>query len=274
MDTQPLVSIITPSYNQAKYLEETILSVLNQDYPAVEYIIVDGGSTDGSLEIIQQYQEQLSAWISEPDQGQTDAINKGFALCRGKILAWLNSDDQYYPWAVGEAVEYLVEHPRAGLVYGDTDIMDEDGTTIAKFNARQTSYQRLMKGGVYIPQPAAFWRAELWERAGPLDPSFRFAMDYDLWVRFAKQAQLHYHPRTWARFRYHKEGKTTLADRLCWPEMKRVYFREGGRVLSVFMAKYLLRRALGPLWTRFKKFHLRVQQAEEGRKNGNLANPG
>ena len=258
MDNQPLVSIITPSFNQKDYLEETILSVLNQDYPAIEYYIVDGGSNDGSIEVIQKYQDRLAGWVSEADQGQTDAINKGFDLSKGEIMAWLNSDDLYQPGAVRAAVDYLVSNPHLGMVYGDTDLIDEKGRKVGVFNAQQTNYQRLMRGGVYIPQPAAFWRRELWERAGRLDPAFYFAMDYDLWVRFAKIAKIKYHPQLWAKFRIHGAGKTTVSDDRCWPEMREVYKREGGGLVSVFMAKYLVRRLLGPAWNWYKMKRLRL----------------
>jgi glycosyltransferase involved in cell wall biosynthesis len=256
MDKNPLVSIITPSYNQARFLETTILSVLNQDYSNLEYIIVDGGSTDGSIDIIRKYEDKLAAWINEPDQGQSEAINKGFRLARGEILAWLNSDDLYYPQSVTEAVDMLLSTPQIGMVYGDTDLIDENGQVRGKFNAKQTSFQRLMRGGVYIPQPAAFWRAELWNQVGPLDTSFYFAMDYDLWVRFSKVAEIRYLPRLWASFRIHSAGKTTLSDDRCWPEMKRVYQREGGRIISVFMGKYTLRKIIYPLWNWIKKKRL------------------
>lgn len=256
MDKNPLVSIITPSYNQARFLETTILSVLNQDYSNLEYIIVDGGSTDGSIDIIRKYEDRLAAWINEPDQGQSEAINKGFGLARGEILAWLNSDDLYYPLAVTEAVDMLLSTPQIGMVYGDTDLIDEKGQVRGKFKAKQTSFQRLMRGGVYIPQPAAFWRAELWNQVGPLDTSFYFAMDYDLWVRFSKVAEMRYLPHLWASFRIHSAGKTTLSDDRCWPEMKRVYQREGGRIISVFMGKYALRKIMYPLWNWIKKKRL------------------
>ena len=252
MNNLPLVSIVTPSYNQHRYLEDTIRSVLDQDYPALEYFVIDGGSNDGSVEIIKKYADKLTGWVSEPDQGQTEAINKGFLRSNGEYMAWLNSDDVYQPGAIRSAVEFMQKNPEIGLVYGDTDLIDGSGKKIGRFNARQTSYQRLMRGGVYIPQPAAFWRRDVWERSGPLDPSYYFAMDYDLWVRFSKITQIKYVPEVWASFRIHDSGKSTISDSRCWPEMKRVYRREGGPVISAFMGKYYLRRMLGPLWNWLK----------------------
>lgn len=238
----PLVSIVTPSYNQVQFLEETICSVLEQDYPRIEYWIVDGGSTDGSLEIIRRYAPHLAGWVSEPDRGQTEAINKGFAMAGGEILAWLNSDDTYLPGAVSEAVEYLESHPEIGMVYGDAHLIDERGQVIGEFPARQTDYHRLRRGYVHIPQQTAFFRADLWRRVGPLDPSFYFAMDYDLWVRLSQVAPLKYHPRPWANFRLHGEAKSVAADDRCWPEMIRVHQRDGGSWFSWLVFKALFRR--------------------------------
>lgn len=245
---QPLVSIVTPCYNHARFLEATMRSVLEQDYPRLEYLVVDGGSTDGSVEIIRRYADRLAWWVSEPDRGQTDAINKGFARARGEILAWLNSDDTYEPGAVSEAVAALLAHPEAAMVYGDANFIDESGRVTGRFPAAQTDYARLRRGYVHIPQQAAFFRADLWKQVGPLDPSFFFAMDYDLWVRLARLAPLVYVPRTWANFRLHREGKTFAADDRCWPEMMRVHYRDGGSPFSVMAAKYAVRRVIGPLW--------------------------
>jgi glycosyltransferase involved in cell wall biosynthesis len=234
---EPLVTIVTPSYNQAGFLEETIRSVLDQDYPRIEYIIIDGGSTDGSQDIIQKFASRLAGWVSEPDQGQTDAINKGFSRARGDILAWLNSDDTYLPGAVAEAVQALLAHPQAGMVYGDADLVDETGGVIGRFPARQVGYRQLRRGSVHIPQQAAFFRGDLWKQVGPLDPTFFFAMDYDLWVRLAKVSELVYVPRRWANFRLHRLGKSVISDDRCWPEMLRVHYREGGSPFSVLVLK-------------------------------------
>jgi glycosyltransferase involved in cell wall biosynthesis len=246
--TQPLVSIITPSFNQCQYLEATIQSVLAQDYPNIEYLVIDGASTDGSQEIIKKYQKKLAYWVSEKDKGQTDAINKGFSKAKGQIFAWLNSDDLYYPNAVSEAVESLTHHPQVGLVYGELDFIDEQNRLIGKFNARQTDLKRLRNGYIHIPQPAAFFRADLWKQVGPLDPSFFFAMDYDLWVRLARVSQIKYLPgKIWAKFRLHPSGKTVSADDRCWPEMLRVHYRDGGSVFAPIVAKYWLRKIVAPI---------------------------
>jgi len=256
----PLVSIITPSFNQARYLEATIQSVLGQDYPRIEYIIMDGGSTDGSVDIIKKYESKLGWWVSEKDKGQTDGINKGFARAKGDILAWLNSDDTYEPKAVGAAVKYLIEHPEAGMVYADANFINETGRVIGRFNSAQTDYRLLRQGYVHIPQQTMFFRASLWKEVGPLDPSFYFAMDYDLWTRIAQRAPLAYVPQIWANFRLHTSGKTIAADDRCWPEMLRVHYRDGGRFFSVIVAKYYIRKLVAPLWNWRRRMMLKPQK--------------
>jgi len=257
----PLVTIVTPSYNQAQFLPATIESVLGQNYPNIEYIIIDGGSDDGSLEVIQQYAHHLSFWISQPDQGQSDAINKGLNHAHGEVLAYLNSDDTLEPKAVAEAVVFLQDHPEVGMVYGDANFIDQHGRVIGRFPAAQTNYRRLRRGYVHIPQAAAFWRADLYHQVGPLDTSLFFAMDYDLWRRLARITTLHYRPGVWANFRLHADAKTIAADDRCWPEMIRIHRRDGGSTLSLIMVKYILRKLFAPLvtWRRRR----RVLQAQE-----------
>jgi len=241
------VSIVTPSFNQARFLEATLRSVLDQDYPRLEYIVVDGGSTDGSLEIIQRYADRLASWVSEPDKGQTDAVNKGFAFAHGEILAWLNSDDTYLPGAVSEAVRFLGARPEVGMVYGKAFYIDEEGHVVAHYPAARTDYRGLRRGVTTISQQAMFFRSLLWRMVGPLDPTFFYAMDYDLWVRLSAVSPIAFHAVPMANFRLHGTSKSLTAAYRCWPEMMRVHFRDGGSVFSILYAKYLLRRVLEPV---------------------------
>ncbi|MCZ2145175.1 MAG: glycosyltransferase [Anaerolineales bacterium] len=252
----PRVTIVTPSFNQAAYLPETMRSVLEQDYPNLEYIVMDGGSEDGSAAIIRGFSERLAYWQSQPDQGQTDAINQGFARASGEILAWLNSDDLLFPGAVRAAVRQLQAHPEAGMVYGDALLINAAGKKIGNFPAAQTDYKKLRRGYVHIPQQAAFFRADLWRQVGPLDPTFYFAMDYDLWVRLAAKAPLVYVPELWAAFRLHGDAKSIAADDRCWPEMLRVHYRDGGSKCAPIVAKYWLRKLVAPILMRKRKKQL------------------
>jgi glycosyltransferase involved in cell wall biosynthesis len=202
----PLVSIITPSYNQASFLEQTIRSVLEQDYPRIEYIIVDGGSTDGSVEIIKKYAHRLAWWVSEPDRGQAEAINKGLAHAQGEIVAWLNSDDLYLPGAIYKAVAALQAHPWAGMVYGDTVAIDEQGRTINLPTLKALGLEDLLAFSI-INQPAVFMRGALLKQAGYLDPTYHYLLDHHLWLRIASQAEIKYIPDRWAASRYHREAK-------------------------------------------------------------------
>ena len=242
----PLVTIVTPSFNQARFLEATIESVLNQDYPRIEYIVLDGGSTDGSVDLLRKHADRLTTWASEPDRGQTDAINRGFGMAHGEILAWLNSDDVYSPGAVSEAVAYLQAHPEIGMVHGGAHYLDEAGLAVARFPSARTSHLDLRRGAPRIAQQAAFFRTVLWEMVGPLDPTFQYAMDYDLWVRISAVTTLAYVPARWAGFRLHGESKSMTVARQCWPEMMRVHYRDGGSNFSILYAKYLLRRVVEP----------------------------
>ncbi len=201
-----LVSIVTPSYNQAPYLEQTIRSVLDQDYPSLEYIVVDGASTDGSVEIIKKYSDQLAWWVSEKDRGQGEAINKGLARAKGEILAWLNSDDYYLPDAVSSAVKIFEQNPDVVLVYGDMLAVDQNGETTNVLKYGQYSLEDLLCFQI-IGQPAVFFRRAVLENAGGLDTSFHFMLDHHLWIRMAQQGKILHVPQVWAAARYHPLAK-------------------------------------------------------------------
>jgi glycosyltransferase involved in cell wall biosynthesis len=202
----PLISIITPSYNQARYLEQTIRSVLGQDYPAMEYFVIDGGSTDSSVEIVRRYESQLSGWVSERDQGQADAINKGFRRASGEFIAWLNSDDIYQPGAIRKAIETFQKHPEAGLVYGDVLSINENGQAFNLQTFRPYALADLMAFNI-ISQPAVFMRRAVLEQAGYLDLDYHLLLDHHLWLRLAALAPMVYIPETLAAARYHPEAK-------------------------------------------------------------------
>jgi glycosyltransferase involved in cell wall biosynthesis len=200
------VSIITPSYNQAAFLEQTIRSVLGQGYPELEYILVDGGSTDGSLEIIQKYADQLTWWVSEPDQGQADAINKGFSRATGEIIAWLNSDDLYAPGAIVEAVKILDENPDVGLVYGNAVSFDQDGHPLNDLIFADWGLEGLAAFKI-ICQPAVFIRRAVLKQAGYLDENYHMMLDHQLWLRIARLTEIKHIPRLWAFARHHAGAK-------------------------------------------------------------------
>jgi GT2 family glycosyltransferase len=201
-----LVSIITPSYNQARYLEQTILSVLDQDYPRIEYIVVDGASSDGSVEIIKKHADKLAYWESQKDNGQADAINKGFAHATGEIVAWLNSDDYYLSGTISAAVKVFEENPDVVLVYGNMLAVDKDGTTFNTLIYKQLTLEDLLCFQI-IGQPAVFMRRSALQKTNGLNPTFHFLLDHLLWIQIAKQGRFLHVNQTWAAARYHAEAK-------------------------------------------------------------------
>jgi GT2 family glycosyltransferase len=217
--SQPLVSIITPSYNQAQFIEATIESVLGQTYPNIEYIVMDGGSKDATVDILRRYDGRLT-WVSERDRGQADAVNKGFARARGEIVAWLNSDDVYYPEAVAHAVKYLSEHPEVDMVYGDGDIIDAEGRVVKRFaNTEPYDLWRLVHVWDYIMQPATFFRRSAWEQAGGLDIDLHWCLDWDLWIKMGLKAPIAYLPEVLACSREYEATKTSTGG---WKRLREI----------------------------------------------------
>jgi len=227
-EREPLVSIVTPCYNTARFLEETICSVLSQDYPYIEYLVMDGGSTDGTREILERYRGRLR-YISAPDHGQADAINRGFHLSRGSIFAFLNADDTYLPGAVATAVQNMVNRPDAGVVYGEAYHVGEFGQVIARYPVRPFDPAGL-RLRCYICQPASFMRRWAFESAGMLDPQLHFALDYDLWIRIARQHTMLKIDQYLATSRIHPHNKTLRSLRSVFREVCAVLQKHYGYV--------------------------------------------
>lgn len=221
----PTISIITPSFNQGDYLESTIQSVLAQHYPKIEYIVVDGGSTDHTLAILQKYSPRLT-WISEPDEGQAQAINKGFRRATRDIVAWLNSDDVYLPDALPSVADFFSDHPAIDVVYGDYYLIDSAGQILLRKQEIPFDYNILLYGLDYISQPTTFFRREVLENFGYLDETLHYGLDWEYWLRIASRGgRFALLPRYLAATRLHPRAKTVLASAQMVAEHRRISAR-------------------------------------------------
>jgi len=250
----PLVSIVTPCLNAAQFIEQTIASILAQDYPQIEHIVMDGGSTDGTIDILKRYeshqrfipgsQKERFMWISEKDGGASDAINRGFAQSRGEIFAYLHADDLYFPGAVSAAVRAFQANPNAAVVYGDADWIDEQGQTIAPYPTRDFD-GALFARECFICQPASFIRRDAFENAGGLDPDLHFPFDFELWMRLARIHTMHRVPEKLAVSRMHRTNKT-LGNRFkAFHETFQILRKHYGYVAFPWVYAYMCYRADG-----------------------------
>lgn len=228
----PKISIVTPTYNQGNYIEYTILSVLNQNYPNLEYIIIDGGSTDNTVDIIKKYEKYITCWVSEKDNGQSEAIRKGFDMATGDLFMWQNSDDVYMPGAFFYIANIFFKNSSYDVFYGDKYIIDQKNTIVSERKLVQLS-QKLIKlssryGGFGIYQPASVWKRTLYYEVGGVDKSFQFCMDNDLISKFilnnAKFLHINYHITA---FRVHKDSKTTNLRAIAKKEIERISENKG-----------------------------------------------
>jgi glycosyltransferase involved in cell wall biosynthesis len=233
------LSIVTPSYNTGRHLKAAIRSVLEQEWPAIDYRVMDGGSTDSTLDVLRGFGDRLR-WISEKDAGQSDAINKGFARSSGEVLAWLNADDVYATGAVRTAMEFLQAHPEVALVYGNADYIDACGKTIAPCaHIEPFNYHRLLHYSDYIVQPAAFFRRSAFEAVGGLDASLNWTMDYDLWLKIARQFKVAYIPQLLAHYRWLDNNKTATGGFARLNEISEVIQRHGADTPAYVRLEYV-----------------------------------
>lgn len=236
MNDVPLVTVVTPSLNQGRFIRETIESVLTQGYDRLEYLVMDGGSTDDTVKILKSYGDRLS-WVSEPDGGQTHAINKGWRRAKGTIVAYINSDDTYAPGAVATAVAALRAHPDAGAVYGEGYRIDEAGRVIGRYPTEPFDMARLAQT-CFICQPTVFIRRDVLQRLDYLDESRRYCMDYDLWIRLAQVSRFVHVPDYLASSRTHAATVTQTLRRPVHAEALDTVYRHFRRVSSQWVYGY------------------------------------
>ena len=268
MRQYPRISLVTPSLNQAQYLEQTISSVLTQSYSNLEYIVLDGGSTDGSQEILKKYGHQITFWETGPDSGQADAIRRGFAMSSGEILGWLNSDDILLPGALCTVADWFLRNPSKSWAVGGTLMLDADGqmrldalgNPVIMPDSRVTA-ARLLYWDCGFCQPAVFWRRSLYDEVGGLDSHFKFCMDYDLFVRFARKTPSGRVRGLLAGFRFHPGSKTSTWDEVRVQENQDVRQRYGQLSAAGVIAKARFR------WYAFC-FYLKIRSLQLGMMSG------
>jgi glycosyltransferase involved in cell wall biosynthesis len=243
-------SVVVPNYNGARFLQQTLDSLAGQQSPELDVVIVDGASTDGSVEIIRQWADEHGAtWVSEPDAGQAQAINKGFRIARGDIVTWINSDDLLHPLAVKHVIETFSRTPGLEFVWGFCLEIDADDNPIRITNpVVRPDLADLRKFRMFIPQPASWYRRNLLDRFGNLDENYHFAFDYELFLRFAGRTSARFLPEILAMFRIHPDSKTASRTEEFFPEAWRAFRSHGGSLRSPFLLDSIRDMWLQPLW--------------------------
>lgn len=221
----PTLSVVTPAYNQAEFLGDTIESVLSQDYPNIEYVVLDDGSTDDTPKILAEYGDRF-VWETQPNMGQTATINKGWAMTSGEFITWLNSDDTFYnSSSISEALQCLIDDPKLGIVFGDSMYTEADGTEIEPTRPIRdfTYFKMVLTCENSISQPSAFIRREIVEKVGDLDPKYYYFMDWDFWIRAGIYYKIEHVDAIWSTYRLHAESKTVAQSKKAAPELEYLY---------------------------------------------------
>jgi glycosyltransferase involved in cell wall biosynthesis len=232
----PRISVVTPSFNQGQFIERTVRSVLDQGVDSLEFVICDGGSADGTVEILRRYQDRLR-WLSEPDGGQADAVNKAIAMTSGEIIGWLNSDDIYYPGALAYICAFFDEHPDVNIVYGNANHIDEDDRVIEPYYTEDWNLERF-RDVCFVCQPAVFFRRRVVSEYGLLDASLRFCMDYEYWLRIGATTPLVRVPRVLAGSRLYSTNKTLGSRVAVHAEINDMLSRTIGSVPTRWLYNY------------------------------------
>jgi glycosyltransferase involved in cell wall biosynthesis len=230
-------SVVTPSYNQGQFIRATLESVLSQQIPDLQYLVIDGGSSDETVGILKEYGDRLS-FISERDEGTADAINKGLALCQGEIIGWLNSDDIYYPQALRRVGEFFARHPEIDVMYGRAHHIDERGSVIEEYPTAEWSFEALLNHCI-ISQPAAFFRRRVVEKYGSLAKTHKYCVDYEFWIRLARKgARFMFVPEYFAATRLHEQAKTVASRLQCHEDINDIMVEHLGYVPTRWIANY------------------------------------
>ena len=240
--TLPKISIISPSLNQAAYIERTILSILDQNYPNLEYIIIDGGSTDGSVELIKKYENYLTYWVSEKDEGQSQAINKGLKRATGEWLAWQNSDDIFYPGTFYSLADAARKNRQSSLITGNMNLIDEQDCIISDLKYVTPTYQSLLAEGMVLTNQAAFWRRNIHEKIGYLNEDLHCGFDFEWFLRILEVGRATHVNQVWGGLRMHSQTKTSQLQALFEREYEQI--RKGRQATRSQLRFYQLRRLL------------------------------